>query len=220
MSRGEVWPWLLMGSAVAGGGLLLILGLGRTASQRPGVAASPPPAKLPLPPPPPPREYTELDVEAAARMLASENPRGSERLHIEQVWTQLRARKRGQSLFARITAGSGFGPQGERTPPGKLRPVASQNPATNRLRILAEEVLQGDHPSTLPGARKFFEPEQQDLVFAIAEAARKKLAAKEPLTAQEKRLIKYHKDAAQQRAEWLADGARIVGRIDGVEFFT
>lgn len=219
MSRHEsVWPWLLMGGVVAGGGLLLTWALGNPAPQLPELV----PAKVPPPVPPAPKQqdYTQLDVEAAARMLASENPRGSERLHIEQVWTQLRARHRGQSLYARITAGSGFGPQGERTPPGRLRPVASENPATNRLRILAEKILQGDYPSILPGARKFFEPAQQDRAFAIAEAARKKRAAGEPLTDREKRLLKYHMDAAHKRAEWIAEGAKLLGSFDGVEFFT
>ena len=115
--------------------------------------------------------YTEADVEAAARMLASENPRGSRALHIEQIHTQLRARKPGQDLFDRITAGSGFGPQGERRAGGGTRPVATGEPATPALRQLARQVLEGLHPSSLPGARKFFEPEQQDCALAVGVCA-------------------------------------------------
>lgn len=163
--------------------------------------------------------YSALDVEAAARMLASENPRGSERLHVEQLWTQIRSRKPGQSLFDRITAGSGWGEQGKRMPPGRVRPVATTEPASNRFRILATSVLRGECPSTLPGARKFFEPEQQDRAFAAAEAARKKRAAGGVLTAKETRLLGYHRDANQVRAEW-SKSSRYVGSIEGVEFFT
>lgn len=164
--------------------------------------------------------YTEADVEAAARMLASENPRGSRALHIEQIHTQLRARKAGQSLFDRITAGSGWGPQGSRAPGGGVRPVSTEEAATPALRQLAREVLDGVHPSVLPGARKFFEPAQQDRALAVAERARTKQAAGQTLTPQEKRLLGYRRSAAEVRQRWLADGARHVGTLDSVEFYT
>lgn len=163
---------------------------------------------------------TDLDVEAAARMLASENPRGSQALHIEQIHTQLRARKRGQSLFERITAGSGFGAQGERARGGGLRPVATVQAATDALRSLARQVLEGVHASVLDGARKFFEPEQQDRAFAIAERARAKRKRGELLSAQEQRLLGYRRTASEVRANWVGGGARYVGQLDGVEFYT
>lgn len=164
--------------------------------------------------------YTEADVEAAARMLASENPRGSQPLHIEQVHTQLRARKPGQTLFDRITAGSGWGPQGARAPGGGVRPVSTAEPATPALRQLVREVLEGLHPSTLPGARKFFEPAQQDLALAAANQARQKQARGEALTPKEQRLLGYRRSAAEVRTRWLTDGSRFVGAVSGVEFFT
>lgn len=163
---------------------------------------------------------TEADVEAAARMLASENPRGSRALHIEQIHTQLRSRKPGQSLFDRITAGSGFGPQGERRSGGGVRPVSTENGTTETFRDLAREVLDGLHPSQLPGARTFFEPAQQDRALAIATRARQKQAAGQPLTAQEQRLLRYRKSAAELRKSWIANGAKHLATIDGVEFFT
>lgn len=164
--------------------------------------------------------YTEADVEAAARMLASENPGGSRALHIEQIHTQLRSRKPGQSLFDRITAGSGWGPQGERRAGGGTRPVSTENATTEAFRQLAREVLDGLHPSQVLGARKFFEPEQQDRALAIATRGREKQAAGLPLTAQETRLLRYRKSAREVRRYWISDGARYVGTIDGVEFFT
>jgi hypothetical protein len=164
--------------------------------------------------------YTEADVEAAARMLASENPRRSQALHIEQVHTQLRARKPGQALFDRITAGSGWGPQGSSAPGGGVRPVSTAEPATPALRQLVREVLEGLHPSVLPGARKFFEPAQQDRALAVAERARKKQASGLSLTLQEKRLLGYRRSAEDVRTRWISDGARYVGTVDGCEFFT
>lgn len=164
--------------------------------------------------------YTEADVEAGARMVASENPGGSQRLHIEQVYTQLRARRRGEGLFERITAGSGWGQQGEGREPGGIRPVSTDKPATDEGRALVREILDGLHSSEFRGARKFFEPKQSDLAFAIGERARAKQLRGEKLTKQEQRLLKYRKSADQVRKEWLGDGSRFVTRIDGVEFFT
>ena len=85
------------------------------------VAAMPPPRRRALI-----LAYDDQDVEAAARMLASENPTGSQALHIEQVWSQLNASRPGESLFDRITAGSGVGPQGRRSWPGsRTQPIES-----------------------------------------------------------------------------------------------
>lgn len=163
--------------------------------------------------------YTEADVEAGARMLASENPTGSQRLHIEQVFTQLRSRAPGQSLFDRITAGSGFGSQAERKAPGGVRPVATDSNATDAQRELVRECLDGLHQSRLPGARKFFEPAQQDKALAVGIRAREKRARGEPLSAQEKRLIRYTKSADVTRRDWLRT-SKLLDTIDGVEFFS
>jgi hypothetical protein len=72
----------------------------------------------------------------------------------------------------------------------------------------------------LPGARKFFEPAQQDRAFTVAERARQKQAAGQPLSKNEQRLLGYRRTADGVRQEWLAEGARFVGRIDGFEFFS
>lgn len=165
-------------------------------------------------------QYTEADVEAGARMLASENPKGSRSLHIEQIFTQLRSVKPGQSLFDRITAGSGWGAQGERAAGGGVRPVATVAAATPALRQLVRQILDGQYRSQLPGARKFFEPAEQDRAFAVAERARKKQQNGEKLSPQEQRLLRYRHNAQDIRKKWLADGARFIERLNGVEFYT
>ena len=160
-----------------------------------------------------------MDVEAGARMIASENPRGSRRLHIEQLWTQIRSATPGQSLAARITAGSGWGPQGARQPPGRTRPVASGGTPNDSQRQLVREVLQGLEPSTLPEARKFFEPAVQDKAFAIAERARAKKARGQALSSADQMLVGYKRNAEGVLAKW-SKGGRVVGTVDGVEFWT
>lgn len=205
-----------VGAAV--GGTVLVSGILLAVAAWPRPA--PPPRRLPSDDWQTEPNFTQADVEAAARMLASESATGSRALHIELIHSQLRARKKGQDLFDRITAGSGWGPQGERKPGGGVRPVSTEEPATPDLRQLAREVLAGVHPSVLPEARKFFEPEQQDRAFTVAERARKKQAAGQPLSKNEQRLLRYRRPAERVRREWRAEGARFVGRVDGFEFFT
>jgi hypothetical protein len=165
------------------------------------------------------RPFSTLDVEAAARMLASENPRGSEELHVEQIWTQLRSKRKRQTLFDRITNGSGWGEQGDRRPGGGLRPVSTVEAATEKFRDLATAVLLGKKPSRLKGARKFFEPAVQDAVFKIAETARQKKRLGKPLDKREQRLINYRKTAADVRRDWLKTSL-LLDSIEGVEFYT
>ncbi len=161
--------------------------------------------------------WTERDVEAAARMLSSENPRGSRALHIEQIWTQIRSTTPGQTLYERITAGSGWGPQGQQADGGKRRPVSTDLPTTEAFRQLARRVLAGLETSTIPGARRFFEPAAQDAAFRIAERARAKQRTGQPLTPRESRLLRYRFDADGLRDRWgLRNKLRV---IDGVEFF-
>lgn len=154
------------------------------------------------------------DIEALARMLASENPSASVLVWVEQVWTQLRSRRAGQSIYQRLTGGKGWGPQ------DKVRPVSTAEPATEKHRMVARLVLLGQLLSTLPGARRYFEPKQQDLAFQIAEGARAKLAKGEKLTPNEQRLLGYKHDADGLRRKWASEGLRRIDLIDGVEFWT
>lgn len=167
-----------------------------------------------------PVSFTDLDVEAVARMIASENPTGSRQLHIEQAWTQIRSAGPFQSLHSRITAGSGWGGQGESKPPGKTRPVATGNPANDAQRQLAIRILSGLEQSIIPLAGTFWEPAQQDRIFTIAERARSKQRRGEVLSRQEQRLLKYKSNADDIRRRWRARGQRHLDTIDGVEFWT
>lgn len=156
---------------------------------------------------------SDQDLEALGRMLSSENPTGSVRLWVEQCWTQLRARRRGQSIYARITAGQGWGPQDSK------RPVSTENPATGLALMVARLVLLGHELSSLP-ARKFFEPAQQDKAYTVATKARAKIASGLPITPQERRLLGYKSSADDVRRRWAADGSKFLAVIDGVEFWT
>lgn len=167
-----------------------------------------------------PVSFSDLDVEAVARMIASENPTGSRRLHVEQAWTQIRSAGPFQTLFSRITAGSGWGGQGESKPPGGTRPVATANSANDAQRQLAIRILSGLEQSEIPGAGTFWEPAQQDRAFAVAERARAKQKRGEPLTHQEQRLLKYKSSAEDIRRRWRARGQRQLDTIEGVEFWT
>ena len=153
------------------------------------------------------------DEEAIGRMLASENESGSETLWAELIWSQLRSLGK-SSIWQRITAGMGYGPH------GRARPVASDKPATAATRAYAARFLAELPPSNLPGARRFFEPLQQDRAYRIAESARRKIASGQPLTRQEQRLRLYQSDAADIRRRWSSKGHRYVGTVEGVEFWT
>lgn len=222
MSRENDGSWgILLGVGVLGTLGVVALSLravgGKTLATAPDEAAGTLGAPITLIPTE--RPFSTLDVEAAARMLASENPRGSEQLHVEQIWTQLRSKRKTQSLFDRMTNGSGWGPQGERRRPGGIRPVSTENPATDKFRELATQVLLGLKKSRLRDARKFFEPAVQDAVFKTAERARQKTRLGQPLDAREKRLVNYRKTADEVRKDWLKT-ALLLDSIDGVEFYT
>lgn len=203
---GWVWPASLLGLGAIG--TLLVL----ASRQRPAPA-------LPTSRPSPyldPVAADALDLEAAARMLASENPRGSEALKREELYTQLaQAKRHRQSLYFRITGGADFGPQND------VRPVSTERRATALDYALARTVLGGAAPpAQFPSARKFFEPAVQNAAFAVAERARKKHQAGQALTAEESRLLGYRKDADAIRRSWSSEGAKLVGTLEGVEFWT
>lgn len=219
--RAGVSPWTLGLVGVGAAGAVLLLA--RRASASSTLPAQQRFDRAPLALPEPPTtpalpsaaEYSDADVEAAARMLASENPKASLAVKAEQLLIQVRAAKRDrQTLAERITGGKGYGPQ------GGPRPVATTQPATEDLRQQAILILSGAVPAKFPEAKSFFEPEQQDRAFAIAERARAKQAKGEKLTQQEARLLIYKSDAADIRRRWAARGERYLGTVDEIEFWT
>ena len=162
------------------------------------------------------QKFTSRDVEAAARMIASENPSGPEQAKVEQIWTQLRAKRPSESLYDQITAGLGWGAQGGR------RPAATSKPAMDADRTLAWDVLRGKRPSQLAGARKFFDPAQEDKVYRQVTKARADLAEGKDISKRSRELLAlgYQRTAEGVRQEWQRKGGKPVATIGPVEFWT
>lgn len=163
------------------------------------------------------QDTTDLDVEAAARMIASEDPSAPEVVHVEQIHTQLRAKRPWQTLYERITGGAGWGPQ------NKQRPVSTAQPATDKQRALAKRVLAGEVRSTLDRARRFFNPAAQDSILRMISQARdNNVRTGAPIPAQVQRLIDqgYRRTADEVRVKWTSEGSRFVGKLGPVEFWT
>lgn len=216
MARGDGSALVLGAVAVAAAGTVILLAASAQASApvSRGTRLRDEPEREPTPARP---AAPSRDVVALARMFASENGSGSDALLIELAYTQLRSVK--TTVYDRLTAGSGYGPQGESAAGGGVRPVSTdQEPEDRHLRI-ASAVLAGMHAPQFESASSFFEPRQQDRAFEIAERARKKRQEGQALTAQEQRLIGYRKNADALRTERQADGLVRVGTIDGVEFW-
>lgn len=200
------WGWLIGGLGLAGGVALGARALAESAGVQGLIGAGGAD-----------RPYTPLDLEAAARVAASENPSAGQQVWIEQIWTQIRQQKRGQSLYDRITGGTKqWGPQSGR------RPVSTDKAASPLHFAVAERVLSGAEPSSLPGARKFFDPGQQDRVYAQVQKGKEILAAGGKVSPRTKQLIDlgYSKTAQEVRDGWASDGDRMVGTIGPVEFWT
>lgn len=162
------------------------------------------------------QQFTNRDAEAAARMIASEDPSAPEQAHVEQVWTQLRSQRKTASLYDRITAGQGYGPQ--KSP----RPVASHTKPSAAQLELAWDVLRGKKPSVLPGARRFFNPSEEDKVYAQVTKGRADAAAGKPISPRTAELIAlgYHRTAEQVREHWSSKHLKKVGTVGPVEFWT
>lgn len=198
-------------------GGVLLLGLAAaflfTRGRGGGEASSTAPA-----PPSAPRRYTytAADLMAAARMIASENPTASEDVWVEQIHSQLRSLGPLQSLHDRITGGKGYGPQ------GGSRPVTTvREPRPAHLRV-AREVLEGQRPSKLDGARKFFNPREEDAVYDQVHKGKEDLAAGRPVSARTKELMAlgYQRTAQDVRDKWQGEGKHLVGTVGPLEFWT
>lgn len=164
--------------------------------------------------------FTDDDIEAAARMIASENPSAGSEVWVEQLWSQLRARKKGQTLHHRITGGHGWGPQNGQK--GSERPVSTDKVAKAVHREVVRQVLQGQLPSQLDGARKYFHPAEQDAVFRQVQQGKADLAAGKTVSKRTQELIAvgYKLDAQGVRDKWSSEGKRLVGTLGPVEFWT
>jgi hypothetical protein len=154
------------------------------------------------------------DEEAIARMLASENERGSERLWAELIWSQLRSLG-SASIWQHITAGQGYGPQ------GGARPVSSDKPATAATRAYAARFLA--ELATVEPARSAALLSSHSSKIGpspLPSQARRKLASGQPLTRQEQRLRSTSPTPTTSGGAGPAKGHRYVGTVEGVEFWT
>ena len=145
--------------------------------------------------------FGRRDVEAAARMLARRKRAGKSAALDRADWDSASCAKAGETLYERMTAGSGYGRQRI----GHGRQDSSSVHGSEALPIhqsWAREVLSGLHTPRFGNAIAFFDPDQQDKAYAIAQRARAKQKQGLPLTEQEKRLSHYRKTAAEVRADW------------------
>ena len=102
----------VVGTVLTLGGFAVAVALSRRVAEKTLPPLRP---SIPNESPPSPLDVSDEDVEAAARILASENGLKSPQLWTELIGSQLHARKAGETLYERITTGSGYGRQGERS---------------------------------------------------------------------------------------------------------
>lgn len=104
-------------------------------------------------------EFSNDDVEALARMLASEDPTQPDNVQIALAWTAVNmATRKGKSAFELLAPDGKYGPQSGRY-------AATGNPATDRFRSIARAVLDGSVEDPTPGAIQFDHPATQDWLF-------------------------------------------------------
>ena len=128
------------------------------------------------------------DLEALARVIASEVGRGTDAERAAVGWTvRNRARRRGISI-ARLVCHPACGPQWEAE--GKLRPFSSARAASDAERRMAAGILTAWEAPTR-GAIAFIEPALQDQLAA------------------EKRLG--HRPYREVHERWIADGMKPIG---------
>jgi hypothetical protein len=211
-------PLLLIGGGVGAIAAVIASGFGE------GEPA--PPLELPdlgtgaistVPDAPPPVAGTALDpdeVEALARVIASEAGGGTRAEKLAIGWTERnRALALGRSLYAI------FFPWREQK--GANPPASSARPATDDTRSVAREVLsapQAQDPTQ--GATAFFEPKLQDILFKAGALARQGQTGKRVIDgvtiSNIERFTKYTKDAATVRASWGGDQTiyAVAGRFE------
>lgn len=105
-------------------------------------------------------EFTNNDVEALARMLASEDPSQPDFVQVALAWTAVNmANRKGKTVFQLLEPDGVLG--GGQT--GKYASTA--NPATDHFRAIARSVLDGSVEDPTPGAIQFDHPSTQDWLF-------------------------------------------------------
>lgn len=156
--------------------------------------SGPPQAAGPTPP------VVEDDVEALARVLASESSNGipDERLFI--AWAVRNRAARRRVSIKKLVCSPHCGPQSERINGKGVRPMSSRRPARPVDRELARFVLsQPASADPTGGATSFIEPQLQD---ELHRAGRRD-----------------HRPYAEVRARWMRRGEVPLGRVGRFEFW-
>lgn len=148
------------------------------------------------PPSPAPRVFISDEIEALARVIASEA--GSKRYSDDERraigWTVRNRARRRKTTIARMVCQ----PCG---PCCRGRPFASSQPATDDTRRLAREILAAPvEQDPTGGARAFFEPAVQDRLVA-------------------ERRPGYRFDSATLRAKWMREGQHYLSTVGAFEFW-
>lgn len=104
-------------------------------------------------------DFEDQDVEALARMLASENPREADFVQVALAWTAVNmANRKGVSVYQLLAPKGKYG--------GQVGGYASTaNAATDHFRTIARNVLSGMVDDPTNGAIQFDNPDTQDWLY-------------------------------------------------------
>lgn len=106
------------------------------------------------------------DVEALARMLASENPHEADFVQVALAWSAVNmAGRRNRSVYLLLAPDGRFGPQTGRY-------ASTVNEATDKFRSIAKGVLMGVYPDPTGGAIQFDNPSTQDWLYEHGKASK------------------------------------------------
>lgn len=174
---GNAIGWLLLAGA------LLVAGVGRARAEHPPAAVDP------------------LELEALGRGVASEKDTGTLAEMRGIAWAiRTRALERARTRYPSESRPIYRMLYPWRRQLGEDPPFSSLREATARTLAVARQVLAGELADPTRGANEFFEPDEQDRLFAAGVAG-------------------YHQPVAALRAAWLARGAQRVAIIGRFEFF-
>lgn len=110
-------------------------------------------------------EFSNDDVEALARMLASEDPTQPDNVQQALAWTAVNmANRKGKTVYELLAPDGKYGPQSGRY-------ASTANSATDRFRNVARSVLDGSVTDPTPGAIQFDHPATQDWLYEHGKAS-------------------------------------------------
>lgn len=157
------------------------------------------------------------EVEALARVIASEAGSGSRGEQVAIAWTERnRARAKGKSLY------DTFYPW--RSQKGGDPPASSARAATDGTRSIAKDVLsQPQSKDPTGGATSFFEPKMQDIFYAAGVMARDGKVGDAVISGVKltdiTRFKNYKRDAAGIRQKWESEGSVLCATAGRFEFY-